>query len=148
MLQVQGVLLVVSEKRQKIAIGALSGRTGVNIETIRYYERIGLLPLPPRTEGGHRLYSQEHLKRLSFIRQSRALGFTLDEIRVLLGLVDGGDYTCAEVQAMTLEHLGKVRRKIGHLKSMERVLEEMAAQCSGGKVAQCPIVEALFNDAS
>ena len=72
-------------------IGALSGRTGCSIETIRYYERIGLLPAPPRSAGGHRVYDDDHLKRLTFIRRGRALGFTLDQVRGLLGLVDGGD---------------------------------------------------------
>src|SRR3546814_908405 len=77
-------------------IGTLSGRTGVNIETIRYYERIGVMPKPPRSVGGQRVYDAGHLKRLAFIRRSRELGFSLDEIRALLRLVDGGDYPCGE----------------------------------------------------
>ncbi|MDH3920601.1 MAG: MerR family transcriptional regulator, partial [Rhodospirillales bacterium] len=89
-----------------LTIGALSKNTGCNIETIRYYERIGLLPAPPRSAGGHRLYGEVLLKRLTFIRRGRELGFTLDDIRGLLGLVDGGAYTCAEVKALTLDHLG------------------------------------------
>ena len=72
-----------------ILIGALSARTGCNIETIRYYEKIGLLPTPPRSSGGRRLYSHEHLKQLTFVRRSRQLGFHLGEIRELLNLVDG-----------------------------------------------------------
>ena len=81
----------------EFGIGELSQRTGVNIETVRYYEKIDLLPRPPRTEGGHRVYSGTHLKRLVFIRRSRELGFTLDEIRNLLGMFEGV-YACGEVQ--------------------------------------------------
>ena len=125
-------------------IGVLSRRTGCKVETIRYYERIGILPAPGRSAGGHRLYDEDHLKRLTFVRRSRELGFTLDEIRTLLGLVDSGDVTCAEVKELTLRHAGEVRRKIADLRRMERVLKEMAAQCDGGIVPDCPIVEALY----
>jgi MerR family mercuric resistance operon transcriptional regulator len=76
-----------------MTIGPLSEKTGCNIETIRYYERIGMMPKPPRTAGGHRVYREEHLKRLTFIRRSRELGFTLDQVRNLLLLVDGDDFT-------------------------------------------------------
>jgi MerR family mercuric resistance operon transcriptional regulator len=128
---------------QRFGIGALSERTGVNIETIRYYERIGMLPAPPRSEGGHRVYGSEHLKRLAFVRRCRELGFSLDDIRLLLNLVDGGDYTCAEVKAMTLAHADAIRRKIADLRRMERVLKDMAARCDDGNVPECAIVEAL-----
>ncbi len=126
-----------------LTIGALSKRTGCHIETIRYYERIGLLPAPPRSVGGYRLYGREHLKRLTFIRRSRELGFTLDEVRGLLALVEGG-YTCAEVKAVTLGHLSEVRRKMADLRKLERVLREMAAQCDGGLVPECPVMDALL----
>jgi len=125
-------------------IGVLSRRTGCKVETIRYYERIAILPVPGRSAGGHRQYDEAHLKRLSFVRRSRELGFTLDEIRTLLGLVDSGDVTCAEVKELTLRHAGEVRRKIVDLRRMEKVLREMAAQCDGGTVPDCPIVEALY----
>ena len=124
-------------------IGALSKRTGVNIETIRYYERIGVMPAPPRTEGGQRVYDDDHVKRLSFIRRCRALGFSLDDIRALLKLVDGGDHTCGEVYDMTVAHIADIRAKITDLKRMERVLKDMAARCAGGDVPDCPILEAL-----
>ena len=124
-------------------IGVLSARTGVNIETIRYYERIGVMPEPPRSEGGQRVYDTGHLERLAFIRRSRELGFSLDEIRALLSLVDGGDYTCGEVHDMTLTHIADIRRKIADLRRMERVLNDMAAKCDGGDVPECPILEAL-----
>ncbi len=127
-----------------ITIGVLARQTRCNIETIRYYERIGLLPHPPRSGGGHRLYGEDHLKRLTFIRRGRELGFTLDDVRGLLGLVDGGTYTCAEVKALTLAHLDEVRRKVSDLRRLERVLGDIAAQCEGGAVRDCPVIDALF----
>ena len=123
--------------------GELAQRSGCNIETVRFYEKRGFLPPPPRTAGGHRDYAPEHLKRLTFIRRSRELGFTLDEVRSLLALVDGSDWTCAEVKAMTLEHLAGVRRKIADLEKLAQVLEDMTAQCEGGPVPECPVVDAL-----
>ena len=126
--------------------GELAQQSGCNIETVRFYEKQGLLPAPPRTAVGHRDYAPEHLKRLTFIRRSRELGFTLDEVRSLLTLVDGSDWTCAEVRAMTLEHLADVRRKIADLQKLALILGDMAAQCDGGAVPECPIVEALFQN--
>ena len=131
-----------------LTIGALSKRAGVNIETIRFYERIGILPKPPRSEGGHRIYAHDHLMRLGFVRRSRELGFSLDEIRGLLRLVDGGRYTCAEVKAITLDHLADVRRKITDLRRLERTLAGVAGKCRGGKVPDCPVIEALFDGMS
>ena len=96
-------------------IGALSRKTGCHIETIRYYERIGLLSKPPRTQGGHRLYNKEQIKRLVFIRRSRELGFSLEEIRTLLKLVDGKRYTCEEVKTVTNRHLEDASKKISDL---------------------------------
>jgi MerR family mercuric resistance operon transcriptional regulator len=126
-----------------LTIGALSRRTGVNIETIRFYERVGILPKPPRSAGGHRIYDQNHLMRLGFVRRSRELGFSLDEIGGLLRLVDGDRYTCAEVKAITIDHLADVRRKIADLRRLERT--GVAGKCRGGKVPDCPIIEALFD---
>jgi MerR family transcriptional regulator, mercuric resistance operon regulatory protein len=128
-----------------LSIGALSKRSGVNIETIRYYERIGVMPAPDRSAKGYRVYGADHLKRLSFVRRSRQLGFSLDEIRGLLRLVDGHAYTCAEVRALTLDHVGEIRHKIEDLKRLKRVMEEMATQCSGERAPECPIVDALFD---
>ncbi len=125
-------------------IGVLSKGTGCNIETIRYYERIRLMPKPPRSPGGHRLYEDDHLRRLTFIRRSRELGFTLEEVRGLLRLVDGGSYTCAEVKTLTLDHAAEVRRKVADLRKLERVLREMAAECAGGEVPECPIIDTLY----
>ena len=130
---------------QRLAIGELSGRTGVNIETVRYYEKIGLVPPPARTEGGHRAYEDAHVARLTFVRRARELGFTLDEVRSLLKLVDGEhSRRCADVRAVTVEHLDDVRQKIRDLKRLERTLSGIVARCEGGTLPECPIVEALF----
>ncbi|NQW01980.1 MAG: helix-turn-helix domain-containing protein [Rhodospirillales bacterium] len=129
-------------------IGALSKATKCNIETIRYYERIGVIPKPPRTAGGHRDYDTPHLKRLNFVRRSRELGFSLGEIRQMLRLVDGGDVTCDQVHDMALGHLSDVRAKIADLKRMERTLKDTAARCEGGKTPDCPIIESLFDGKS
>jgi MerR family mercuric resistance operon transcriptional regulator len=125
-------------------IGTLSGKSGVNIETIRYYEKIGAMPKPARSTGGYRLYTDEHLKRLTFIRRGRELGFTLDELRGLLRLVDGHNYNCAEVRAMTVDHVAAIRRKIADLRRLERVMTDISSRCSGKRVPDCPIIDALF----
>ena len=126
--------------------GVLASQTGVNSETIRYYEKIGLMPDPARSSAGHRVYDESHAKRLSFVRRSRELGFTLREIRELLELVDGGDYTCADVRDRTLVHLHDVSRKIRDLQKMQQTLKSMASKCDGGSVPECPIVDALYSD--
>jgi MerR family mercuric resistance operon transcriptional regulator len=130
----------------QLSRGRLANRSGVNSETIRYYEKIGLMPDPMRSAGGHRIYERSHLKRLSFIRRTRELGFTLKEIRGLLGLVDGGGYTCAEVQDRTFVHMNDVQQKIRDLQKMQRTLKSMASKCDGGQVPNCPIVDELFSD--
>jgi len=126
-----------------LTIGALSASTGVNIETIRYYERIGLLPAPRRSAGGHRLYDSELAKRLAFVRRSRQLGFSIDEIRALLRLADEGGLACAEVRQITLAHLADIRGKIADLKRLERVLGGMAKACAANRLPACPILKAL-----
>ena len=128
-----------------LSIGKLSQQSGVNIETIRYYEKIGVMPAPGRSAGGFRIYEPDHLKRLSFVRRGRQLGFSLDEIRSLLRLVDGHGHTCAEVHALMLSHLAEIRRKIRDLRRLQRAMAEMAARCSGESVPECPIVDALFD---
>ena len=128
-----------------LTIGGLSDATGVKVETIRYYEKEGLLPDPPRSPGGHRLYPESLVKRVFFVRRSRELGFTLSEVRNLLELVDGGTFTCAEVKAITLSHADHVGQKIVDLRRLEKGLRRMAAECEGGDVPECPIVELLFD---
>ena len=135
-------------RAKRITRGVLSKRTGCNIETVRYYERVGLMPDPERSEGGHRLYAEEHVRRLQFIRRCRGLGFAVEEIRALLGLVDRRDYTCAEVRDITIAHVDEIRRKIGDLRRLERTMDAMIKECDGGAVPQCPIIDALFDAAA
>ena len=131
-------------RNQSFTIGVVSKRSGVKVETIRYYEQEGLLPEPPRSEGGHRQYDERHLRRLTFVRRSRELGFSVAQIRGLLALVDQKTYTCAQVKGLTLEHLVDVRKKISDLRSMEGVLDAMASHCEGGLVPDCPIIDSLY----
>jgi MerR family mercuric resistance operon transcriptional regulator len=133
-------------RSQLITIGEMSRRTGANIETIRYYERVGVMPRPRRTEGGHRAYDSDQLKRLHFVRRSRELGFSLDEVRAMLRLVDDGALTCGEIHAMTVDHLADIKRKIADLRRLEKALASMAAECSRGDIPDCPIIETLFGD--
>jgi MerR family mercuric resistance operon transcriptional regulator len=123
-------------------IGWLSQQTGVNIETVRYYERIGLLPKPPRSDGGRRLYDPAAARRLNFIRRSRELGFSIDEIRALL-VLSGGNGRCADVHALTVRHLDEVRAKIADLRKLERTLARTAERCARDASPECPIIEAL-----
>ena len=127
-----------------LSIGELSRRTGVNIETIRYYERIGMLPAPPRTASGRRVYGPAETRSLTFIRRSRELGFTLDEIRALLALsADDGKNTCAEVRQLAASHLADVRAKIADLRAMAEVLSDAVRRCDAGKLPGCPLIDAL-----
>lgn len=121
----------------------LAERTGCNLETIRYYEKIGLMPDPPRTSSGYRVYDDTHAERLGFILRGRQLGFSIDELRGLLLLVDRGTQTCADVKVLTEKHLVDVRAKIEDLRRIEKVLAATAAQCSGERVPECPVLEAL-----
>jgi len=131
-------------RRQSVlSRGQLAAMSGVNSETIRYYETVNLMPEPQRSPGGHRVYDQAHLKRLCFIKRCRQLGFALKEIRELLELVDGGHYTCAGIRDHTTRHLNDVDAKIRDLLSMQRTLQRMIAQCDGGLVPKCPIVDEL-----
>jgi MerR family transcriptional regulator, mercuric resistance operon regulatory protein len=131
---------------ERIAIGALSKHTGTNIETIRYYERVGLLPAPARSSGGYRLYRTEHLKRLNFVRRARALGFSIGEVRTLLRLADERKRPCAEVREVATAHLQDVRTKIADLRRMESVLRATIRQCAGGRRTRCPVIDALYRN--
>lgn len=129
-----------------LSIGVLAKHTGVNIETIRFYEKQGILPVPSRSSSGRRLYGGEDLKRLSFIHQCRKLGFSLKEVESLINLVDSGDYTCEQVHEITAAHAKEVKQKIKSLTKMESVLDGMVEQCSRGKVPDCPIIDSLYGD--
>jgi MerR family mercuric resistance operon transcriptional regulator len=103
------------------------------------------LPPPPRSAGGHRLYGEGPVRRLNFVRRSCDLGFSIEEIRELLRMVDGGTYKCGEVERLARDHVREIRRKIADLRKLEGVFETMAAQCSGDAIPDCPIIDALFD---
>lgn len=121
----------------------LARLTGCNLETIRYYETIGIMPEPPRTAANYRAYDDAHVARLRFVMRSRDLGFTLAEIRDLLGLVDGKAGTCADVQALATRHIGSVRAKIADLRRIEEELSETVSRCTGDDVPECAVIDAL-----
>jgi MerR family transcriptional regulator, mercuric resistance operon regulatory protein len=127
-----------------LSIGELSRRTGVNIETIRYYERIEMLPAPPRTASGRRVYGPADRRILVFIRRARELGFTLSEIRSLLALSAGSARdSCTEVRELAAAHLAEIRARITDLEAMERVLADAVRRCDTGDVPGCPVLDAL-----
>lgn len=125
------------------SIGQLAAAAGVNLETVRYYERIGLMPLPARTGGGHRAYDPVHVQRLAFIRHARALGFGIENIRTLLTLAAPGHRSCAEVRDIASAHLSEVRTKLAHLARLERILSDTIDQCSGAPTPACPVLDML-----
>ena len=124
-------------------IGELARVAGTNVETIRYYERIGLLPAPPRTASNYRVYSAAHVGCLSFTRRARDLGFSIEQIRALLDLSDQRDRPCEAVDMIVREHLAEVERKLADLKALRRELSALISQCQHGTVAECRIIEAL-----
>lgn len=135
------------ERASGFTRGDLARATGCNIETILYYEKTGLLPDPPRTGAGYRIYSSIHTTRLRFILRARELGFRVEDIRGLLGLGDGAAPTCAEVKERTERHLADVRAKIADLRRIETVLSETASRCSGAEVPDCPVLDAMSGNA-
>ncbi len=126
-----------------LTIGKLSDQTGVNIETIRYYEKIGLMPSPPRKESGHRVYDDALTQRLHFIKRGRELGFSLQSIRGLLGLEDEKP-SCAQVYDIATEHLKDIRKKIADLKKLENSLASVARECDRNETPDCALLKGLF----
>lgn len=126
-----------------LSIGRLSRDADVKITTIRYYERIGLMDEPDRTEGGQRAYDERALERLRFIRHARALGFSVEAIRELITLSERPDQSCETVDAIARGHLGDVRRRIDQLRALERELKRMLKACEGGAVGDCRIMAVL-----
>lgn len=126
-----------------VTIGDLGKLTETKIETIRYYERIGLLPPTARTSGNYRVYSKDQVGRLSFVRRARDLGFTIEEIRELLSLSDQKDRSCEAVDSIARQHLADVDRKIADLMALRRELDSIIGQCGCGTIAECRIIEAL-----
>jgi DNA-binding transcriptional MerR regulator len=126
-----------------LTIGQLGEATDTKVETIRYYEKIGLLPAPRRTTGNYRSYAAEHLQRLGFIRRARELGFAIEEVRELLELAAHGEKPCEEVDQLAASHLEATERKIEALMRLRRELRHTLKSCKGGRVADCRIIQAL-----
>ena len=126
-----------------ISIGELARRTGVKVPTIRYYEGVGLLPVPARTEGQQRRYETKAVDRLNFIRHARELGFDVEAIRELLAMSAEPDRSCAEVDAIARHHLAAVERRIGQLVALRGELHRMLDVCGQGRVCDCRVIEAL-----
>lgn len=124
-------------------VGQLSRKTGVNIETIRYFEKVGLIASPPRTEGGHRVYDDDHLRALSFIRRARELGFTPNEVRGILTLGGPTNACCDEVREIASRHLDTVRSKMADLARLEKLLASTIDRCSGDHVPRCPVIDMI-----
>lgn len=131
-----------------LSIGELARRTGVHIETIRYFEKVGLLGTPDRTEGGHRVYTERHVRALSFIKRARELGFAPNEVRAILNLGGPGKACCDEVQEIAVHHLEQVRSKMADLARLERLLASTVERCSGGHVPDCPVIDMLDSPAT
>lgn len=131
-----------------LTIGRLSTATGVKVETIRYYERAGLVAPPDRTGGNYRSYSPDAVARLGFIRKTRDLGFSLEEVRALLDLANDQDRDCGEIDALASRHLAAVDQKIADLTALRRQLATAVSQCAGGTISECRILEAFSGSQS
>ena len=130
-------------------IGQLATATDTPVETIRYYEREGLLPAAPRTEGNYRVYDEAHVQRLSFIRHCRSLDMALDEIRTLLRFKDAPDGDCAGVNELLDSHIGHVAQRIRELRGLERQLKELRAQCPVAHATEdCGILKGLSSESA
>ena len=130
--------------KKTVTRGVLAKLSGVHAETIRYYEKISLLPEPERSAGGTRIYKELHQQRLYFIRRCREMGFSLEEIRELLALVDREEVSCERVQHIAQQQVVSIRAKIRDLQRMQGTLRELVKQCSGADVPECPIIESLL----
>jgi len=124
-------------------IGQLAAAAGVNLETVRYYERIKLMPLPLRTASGHRAYDEAHIRRLAFIRRARDLGFSIEQVRALLALAEPSRASCAEVREIARLHLNEVQSKLADLVRLEHILAETVERCSGELAPSCPVLDML-----
>ncbi len=124
-------------------IGEAASASGCHLETVRYYERIGLLPKPQRTSSGYRSYSDVDVRRLRFITRGRELGFSLEEIRSLLELSDNPKLSCAEVDVIARHHLSEINQRVVELRRMAKELAQTIAACAGGERTACAILDAL-----
>ena len=130
----------------QFSIGQLAEQAGCKVETVHYYEKTGLMPEPPRTEGGHRVYALSHVKRLNFIRRSRELGFNIEQIKELLKFIDEPDHYCGEVKAIAMLQARAVQQKIDDLERLKKALNTMVSQCKGSRysIDNCPIIDAPY----
>ena len=128
-----------------MAIGALSRETGVKVPTIRFYEQIGLVPAPPRTDSNRRTYGPEHVKRLRFIRHARELGFDVSAIRQLLALASNPERPCGEADTIAREHLAEIDSKIARLVALRADIQQMVDSCAQVRIADCRVIEVLGN---
>lgn len=135
---------ITEARADQFPIGELSRRTGVHIETIRYYEKINMLPKASRTAGGRRVYGTTETRILTFIRRARELGFTLVEVRALLDLGGPGTASCSDVCAIAKHHLVEIRTKIADLQKLERLLSDTVSHCSGEATPECAVLDALY----
>ncbi|WP_181707007.1 MerR family transcriptional regulator [Chthonobacter rhizosphaerae] len=126
-----------------VPIGEAARASGVKVPTIRYYEQVGLLPEPPRTEGNRRLYGGRHLRRLAFIRHARELGFEVEAIRTLLDLQDNPGQSCSPADSIARLRLKDVEERIARLTALKAELQRMIDGCSHGTVADCRVIEVL-----
>lgn len=130
-----------------LKVGEVASRAGVNLQTIHYYERRGLLPRPPRTESNYRAYPQDAVRRVRFIKRAQGLGFTLTEIKELLSLRATPRTPCANVRTRAQAKVEDIDAKIRTLQAMRKALTKLIRECSGkGSVTQCPILEALDSE--
>jgi DNA-binding transcriptional MerR regulator len=130
----------------EFSIGELSRRAGVKVPTIRYYEQIGLLPAPPRSEGDQRRYDASHAARLSFIRHSRELGFDVGDIRELLAMSAQPSQSCLEADAIARRHIAQIDRRIAHLATLRAELQRTVEACGQGRIADCRVIETLADE--
>jgi DNA-binding transcriptional MerR regulator len=126
-----------------LTIGQLGKATNTKVETVRYYERIGLLAAPGRTTGNYRTYDVDALARLSFVRRARDLGFSIDQVRELLDLAGQGQRDCGSVDVLANEHLAEIDRKLADLNALRRELGALITSCQGGTISECRILDAL-----
>ena len=133
-------------QQQFFSIGQLAKKANCKVETVHYYEKTGLMPEPPRTEGGHRSYAINHVKRLNYIRRSRELGFTIEQIKELLKFIDEPNHYCGEIKAMAMLQAREVQQKINDLEKLKVALNDMVRQCKGNNLSMddCPIIDALY----
>ena len=130
-----------------LSIGELASRTGSKVQTIRYYEQVGLMPQPGRTAGNQRFYGKTHVDRLAFIRHSRELGFPLGAIRELLDLSDDPNRQCDQADRIARAHLHEVKTRIASLTALKSELERMVRRCRHGRIADCRVIEVLADHA-